>query len=194
MHAVVSFLDDEHNRRVEEIWSELEDEFGMRGIYKTPHPHISYQVAEEYNTQELEKRLEGLARSHDKFKVRAKGVDVFTVSDPVVYVPVVLNPQLDAFHDNVWRETKKVGSGFVDYYRPEEWVPHVTLAQHDVHNYDLPDIVEFLERKKIDWELGIDNIGYIQDLGNGKQEVRFSILIRDIHVGAEEHRENSGEL
>ena len=36
MHGIVSLLDDEHYALVEDIWAELEKEFGVHGLYTTP--------------------------------------------------------------------------------------------------------------------------------------------------------------
>lgn len=54
MHGVVSLLEDKYYRLIEDLWAELEKEFGVRGVYVTPYPHFSYQVASHYNTEVLE--------------------------------------------------------------------------------------------------------------------------------------------
>jgi len=54
MHGVVSLLDDEHYALVEHLWDEVETELGVRGLYKTPFPHFSYHVAEQYDLDLLE--------------------------------------------------------------------------------------------------------------------------------------------
>ena len=49
MQSVVTLLDDQHYARVEAIWEELCQKFGVRGMYVTAYPHFSYQVAEKYD-------------------------------------------------------------------------------------------------------------------------------------------------
>ncbi len=54
MNAVITLLDEVHNRRVEALWTDLREGFGLRGIEVTPYPHFSVQIARGYD-------LEGLA-------------------------------------------------------------------------------------------------------------------------------------
>ncbi len=57
MNGVVSLLDPEHSRMVEDVWAELDRTFGVRGVYITPYPHFSYQVAAAYDAARLETAL-----------------------------------------------------------------------------------------------------------------------------------------
>jgi hypothetical protein len=61
MHGIVSFLDEPHYRRVEELWAELSGRFDVEGIYVTPYPHFSYQVAESYDREKVASILQRLA-------------------------------------------------------------------------------------------------------------------------------------
>src|SRR5437660_1432707 len=54
VHGVVSLLEDTYYRQVEDLWAELEREFGVRGVYVTPYPHFSYQIASHYDIEVLE--------------------------------------------------------------------------------------------------------------------------------------------
>jgi hypothetical protein len=89
VHGLVSLLDDEHSARVEEVWRDLEREFGLTGISITPFPHYSYQVAREYDPVELETRTRQIASDALPFTVRTCGLGVFTGRKPVLYLPVV---------------------------------------------------------------------------------------------------------
>ena len=61
MQGVVSLLDDQHYARVEAIWEELGQKFDVRGMYVTPYPHFSFQVAEAYDDAACESFLRDLA-------------------------------------------------------------------------------------------------------------------------------------
>ncbi|MEO6889414.1 MAG: hypothetical protein ABI456_09040 [Ktedonobacteraceae bacterium] len=72
MHAVVSLLDEEHTRAIKELWAELERDFGVRKLSVIlPYPHYSYQVARQYDEQQLVARTEELARRTAPFRVTA---------------------------------------------------------------------------------------------------------------------------
>jgi 2'-5' RNA ligase len=172
MHGVVSLLDAEHSGRVEALWTELDKEFGVRGIYVTPFPHFSYQVAERYEVEALASSLQGIARDTSPFRVRTAGLGIFTGPEPVLYVPVVRNSELSAFHGRVSREASRAASGALDYYAPHNWMPHITLAQSDVDGDVLSRVVRAASGRNLAWEIRIDNLSLIYDTGSG-QEVRL---------------------
>ena len=62
MHGLVSLLDSTHYTLVEEIWQELEIECGLKGIYITPMPHFSWQIAEDYDWDALEIALQEIEK------------------------------------------------------------------------------------------------------------------------------------
>ena len=83
MHGIVSLLDDEHYARVEGIWGQLERELGVSGIYSTPFPHFSYQVAEGYDTEAVEAVLQAVASRIAPFKIRTAGLGIFKATSPL---------------------------------------------------------------------------------------------------------------
>ncbi len=102
MHGVVSLLDAQHYQAVESLWAELAATCGLRGVYVTPFPHFSYHVAAEYDLLALETVLRDFACRQAPFRVTATGLGIFTGVSPVVYIPVVRDPALTAFHQALW--------------------------------------------------------------------------------------------
>ena len=82
VNGIVSLLDDKHYELVENLWAELGREFGLKGIYITPFPHFSYQVAEHYEVELLESVLQRFALKSAKFKVKTTGLGIFTTAQP----------------------------------------------------------------------------------------------------------------
>ena len=82
MHGIVSLLDDQHYQLVEDLWAELKQEFAVEGVYITPYPHFSYQVATDYNVEELEDILHGFAAYHTPFQARTAGLASLPVLSP----------------------------------------------------------------------------------------------------------------
>jgi 2'-5' RNA ligase len=172
MHGVVSLLDDEHYALVEHLWDELEAGLGVRGLYQTPIPHFSYHVAEGYDVHLLEPILRRLASRCAMFRARTAGLGVFPGDHPVLYVAVVRSPALSALHQKLWRELAGASTGAVEYYHPERWMPHITLAHGDMFKDHLPDIVQMLSARAFDWEIEVNNLALICDAG-ATQEVRL---------------------
>jgi 2'-5' RNA ligase len=165
MDGIVSLLDDEHYRHVEQIWADLDREFGLRGIYVTPFPHFTYHVAEHYEVQHIGPVLQRFAAGKAGFSVRTAGLGIFTGPSPTVYISVVRSPALTRFHEALWQEIGDAGLGVIDYYRPAGWVPHITLAHGDVDNLSLPHVIRFLGSRDLNWDIPVHTISLIYSTG-----------------------------
>jgi 2'-5' RNA ligase len=65
-------------------------------------------------------------------------------------------------------------SGVVQYYHPEQWVPHITLAQGDVTPESLAAAVKRLAQRRFVWRIRVDTIAWICDT-NDVHECKFSV-------------------
>jgi 2'-5' RNA ligase len=166
MQGVVTLLDDQHYARVNAIWEELCQKFDVRGMYVTSYPHFSYQVAEQYDEAACDTFLRGLAERTRPFRVRTAGLGIFTVANPILYVPIVRSPQLSQLHREIWEGIQQTVPGAVtSYYQPEAWVPHITLAQGDIDQDKLAEIVRRLSARNFHWETTVNNLTMIYDTG-----------------------------
>jgi 2'-5' RNA ligase len=172
MLGVVTLLDDRHYARVEAIWEELGQKFDVRGLYITAFPHFSYQVAEAYDEATCDGLLRALAARTRPFRVRTTGLGIFTVASPILYIPLVRSPQLAALHREIWDGVRQTTPGAVaHYYHPDEWAPHITLAQGDIDQDSLAEIVRVLSARNFHWEITVNNLAVIYDTGR-EQGVR----------------------
>jgi 2'-5' RNA ligase len=172
MLGVVSLLDDQHYARVEAIWEELGQKFDVRGMYVTPYPHFSFQVAEAYDEDACGHFLRELAARTRPFRVKTAGLGIFTVASPILYIPIVRSPALSDFHREIWESVRQVTPGPVThYYHPDEWAPHVTLAQGDIDQDKLAEVIRYLSRRNFHWEFTVTNVAIIYDTGR-EQGVR----------------------
>jgi 2'-5' RNA ligase len=163
MQGVVSLLDDHHYALTESLWAGLERRFGLHGIYVTPFPHFSYHVALRYQLERLEPVVEQAARSLASFRVKTAGLGVFAGPQPILYLPVVRSESLSRLHRELWQAVSPVAEGPVAHYRPESWIPHITLAQFDLAPHNLPQVVDFLNGRELNWEIVIDNLAILAD-------------------------------
>ena len=171
MNAIVSILDKHHYQMVEDIWAKLERELAVRGVYNTPYPHFSYQIAQRYDVEQLELILQHFASNSTPFQVRTTGLGIFTGSYPILYIPVVRSPELTQFHQVLLSEISQTGFGIQDSYHSEQWIPHITIGTGDINKFNLPTIIRSLSKRNFNWEITINNIAFIHDTGT-KQELR----------------------
>jgi 2'-5' RNA ligase len=168
MHGVVSLLDSTHYEQVERLWTELEARFGVRGVYITPYPHISYHVAAAYDLARLEPIVRALAREFAPFQVRTTGLGVFTGAQPVLYLPVVRTVPLSHLHARLWEALAPAAGGGNANYHPDRWLPHVTIGFGDVPPERLAPIIAHLAARSFDWDITLDHLVVIYDHGGGQ--------------------------
>lgn len=180
MHGVVSLLNKPYYQQVEAIWETFEQEMGVRGVLITPFPHFSYHVAEHYDLPQIGPVLERFAHKTAPFTVQTTGLGIFTAGlKPVVYVNVARSPQLSAMNATLWSLLAEQSAGIVDYYHPQQWVPHITLAHGDFGNAELPQIMAILSRFDLIWTLSINNLTLLYaDETAQKDEIQFQFPLR----------------
>jgi 2'-5' RNA ligase len=188
MHGIVSLLEKDHNQLVEELWVELEREFSIHGVYVTPYPHFSYHVAQTYDMDKIEPVLERITSNITTFKVRTSGIGIFTGASLVLYIPVVRNLELTELHQELWEQISPSCSGALEYYHPDQWMPHITIGFGDISKDNLPQIIPFLAERNFNWEITVNNIALIYDTGT-KQELKSRFDITNEPVPGESSME-----
>ena len=178
MEAVVSLLDEEQTRAVEDIWAELERELGVRVVReRVPFPHVSYQGAERYDAARLDAALQRLAREANPFIIDTAGLGIFTGPLPVLYISVVRGPALAAFHGRVWQELAGTGTNISTLYGAEHWMPHITLAQWDVTPENLSRVMRLLAGRPFSWQIPLTNLAYVESESDAP-DTRYRIRSR----------------
>jgi 2'-5' RNA ligase superfamily len=176
MHGIVTLLDNDHYRLIEDLWAELERRYSVRGVYITPYPHFSYHVAQDYDVYKIEPVLQRITSNITTFKVRTSGLGVFTGNSPVLYIPVARSLELTQLHEELWQEVATASSGVQQYYHPGQWMPHITIGFGDISKDNLSQIIPFLAERNFSWEITVDNIALIYDTGiKQKLKSRFDI-------------------
>lgn len=177
VHGIVTLLDEAHYGMVEELWLEFERKFGVSWLSRRiPYPHISFHVAEEYRIAPVEAALSALAGETAPFKVKVAGLGIFTSAEPVLVLNVVRSRELDSLQRRIWNAVDGMAAGVLAYYRPENWMPHITLAQGDLTDTRLPRLVGALMNRRFDWEIMINNVTLMYDDGI-KHDIRMRVDI-----------------
>lgn len=161
MAGIVSLVDSETSRKVIEIRRQLDDELDVQAPIQNHLPHFSYQVGEYHDNERVSEVIQGLANEKEPFIAHTNGIGVFSDSDPlIVYIPVIRDSHLSGFQSQVWEKGKTAGTDFQDYYRPNRWTPHITIAP--VERDELPSVMDLLSGYSFYWDVEIDNIATIQ--------------------------------
>lgn len=161
MGGIVSLVDERTSRKITEIRRRLDDELDVQTPIENHYPHFSYQVAKRYDDGRLSEVIRDLAGEREPFVVKTNGIGVFTDSSPlIVYIPVVRDASLSAFHSRVWEMGATTGTDFQEYYRPERWTPHITIAP--VERDEFPSVMNLLSEYSFYWDVEVDNLATIR--------------------------------
>lgn len=161
MHGIITLLDPTHYSKVENVWQDLEQHCGLRGVRITPIPHFSWQIAEEYDLQTIRPILREICASTTPFTVLTTGLGIFSGMVPVIYIPVVKNTPLIQLHIALWQATLPVGQSRSPYYSPEMWMPHITLAYGDVNPENLGCAMSRLAFNDYNWKIPVDHLSLV---------------------------------
>jgi 2'-5' RNA ligase len=164
MQGVVSLLDEPHIKIVENLWQELNTTCGLAGTKVPKFPHFSYHVAERYESAPTKRALHTLASSQKVFKVRTAGLGIFTAPQPVIFINVVCDAALAALHESIYSAVHSTAHNAVPYYQPRFWFPHITLAQGDLTQDNLPEAIRTLIAvQNFEWEITINNFTWLSE-------------------------------
>jgi 2'-5' RNA ligase len=178
LEAVVSLLDEAHDAQVRRVWAELERHFGLQGIYGAPYPHFSYHSAQDYPDDAVEALLQQVSRVTLPFTVRTSGLGVFSGPKPIVYVPIVRNPALEACHKALYATLSTLAIKENTHYHPDTWLPHITLAYGDLDARVLPEVMRFLGERNFDWQVRVQNLALVYTRGQEQG------IARQVQLGA----------
>ena len=167
MEGLVSLLDPEHDARVRALWSELETALGLHGVWETPYPHFSYQIAPQYDAPAIHAIAPALAAA-EPFEIRTGGLALFTLPVPVLYLPIVRTAALSAWHARLWHAALPAAQSPVPFYHPDRWVPHVTLAHGDLTPALAAEAVRLLAGREFNWTIRISNLSFIGLMGEAQ--------------------------
>lgn len=91
-------------------------------------PHISLAVFHDLDVATLEPHLLNFAKVTTPFAVSFAAISVFPTDEGVLFLAPVVTDTLRDAHRELHRRLSAVATRPVQYYLPNHWVPHCTLA------------------------------------------------------------------
>ncbi|NJR64580.1 MAG: 2'-5' RNA ligase family protein [Leptolyngbyaceae cyanobacterium CRU_2_3] len=162
MDGVVSLLDNQHCQEIDCLRDELATKFNVRIV---ECPHISYQVAEQYDITALRSVMFQLANNCTSFQVLTTGLGFFTGAQPIIYIPVVRSRILSDLHQQIWEAIAPLSSGMSSHYEPDRWIPHITLIYEHLTPTQLSDLAHWLGDRCFNWTITLNNLSLLQNDG-----------------------------
>lgn len=127
MFAILSILDFEAIRIVNEIHTMVSETCQTPNNIYAVNPHLSWQAAQDYPVEKVERKLEKIAQGLPPLDLMIGGIGVFTGPKPVIYFSVARSPIVELYHNKIWKATSGFGNEINHYFSPERWIPHISL-------------------------------------------------------------------
>lgn len=166
MPVIVCLFDEPTAERLRGLWESLANEFSL--CAPAPPPHLTLHAAQGYEMGRVERMVRSLTRSLPPFVTRGEGLGLFRGESLTLYLPVVRTPRLSLLHRNVFEEVRDHATAPEPYHHPDRWMPHVTLAQEGLTEEKLGEVVRYLARLDLSFELPIIALAAVVE-GEGPQ-------------------------
>jgi len=113
-------------------------------------PHLTLAVSDaiRLDIDRCQERLTQFARAQSSFPITLNHLGLFQTRDNVVFLGVVPSQNLLNLHRVAFGLCQQFTGGWRDYYAPDHWTPHVTLA----FNLTPMQAVDIL---KMAWEIAL---------------------------------------
>ena len=128
--AVVLYFDEITEKTIFSIWQNLAKkrlssyllDIGIR-------PHITLGAFEQADIKSLSDMTRTFAGDTKSFEINLCSVGSFPVSERLIYYLPVPTKQLLGIHSEYYNFIRPIGLNWGNYYLPENWVPHCTVAE-----------------------------------------------------------------
>ncbi len=160
MQALISPIPNPYSPFVKQMWADIYAEFGIQQRWQETLPHFTWQVCENYQAAELIPLLDTWCKKTTPFMVETTGFDHFRNDKVVLFNGIKLEDHLKKLHEELWRLTLPFmeGSEAYQYYSPELWHPHITLASEGLSLETMQAASEFLDHWDTHWRFEVNRI------------------------------------
>jgi hypothetical protein len=187
LYAIASVMNNEENIKIHDIWDNLQSECHLNAVKISPIPHFSwYTYVNVHDQNELEHELCKWATMHAPIKLQVNGLGIFPGEKPVLYLPIVRNYILSMYHIDLIQKISPYVEGPASFYTSESWMPHVTLAIHDLNDENLNCAINQCLTHSLSFELYIDHVAilYLDEASFGlKRKFNFNERAVNLPIG-----------
>jgi 2'-5' RNA ligase len=178
IYALASLFDFADDPKMVLAWERIEHVFNIAGIALTHLPHFSWHVAQSYEFNGLDQRLNTFVKDLEPFHLHIAGAGIFSGENPVIYLPVTKTPVISGIHNSLSKWIGDFTTTTNPNYDPEFWIPHITLSGENFNSDGICQVLSELAYIRMDIDLVIDHIAviYRNENSSGVQKIfRFGV-------------------
>lgn len=128
--GVIMLLDDSTSFIVRQAQQAIIDATITQEIGRTDiPPHITLAVSEKLDVSLLKRQLEDIAAGLPILNISFTKMNTFPTEPAVLYLAPVVTRELIHLHFRVHRMFSECANALWEYYLPDRWVPHCTIAE-----------------------------------------------------------------
>ena len=128
-YAVNLYLNQEAENHITHIWHQLSAlEKGKCLTCCNSRPHITLAIYEEVDLEEIQKRLKTFAQNIHSFHLQFLQIGIFPHPKGTIFLTPNLTDELFKLHRDFHEAFMDYQGQGWDYYKPNAWYPHCTLA------------------------------------------------------------------
>lgn len=170
-------------RKIRACWDLLEAELGLCGVRKIPFPHVTLLGCEGIEHPRLQRVLEDYCDRTPPLVLRCLGLGLFLRPSPVVYAPIIRSTELSELHQALWDSVGGLGGNRFGLYAPDQWLPHLTLAQFDLDAETQLQALRLLAEQNLEMVFEVRNLTLFDWIGP-RFEPRERYQLRGQHIRA----------
>ena len=123
--------------------------------------HIGLALFDQYDQSLIDQILPEFANSINQFNLNFQGIGIFPGTAPVVFLSPLFSKKLRKIHKEMHNRIKNIIKENLDYYKPNKWIPHCTIAIYFEKN-NLGKITEEMNKIQFPFKVKITEIRLIE--------------------------------
>lgn len=167
MQALISPLPAPYSLFVRQMWTEIQNEFGIDQQWRDILPHFTWQVAECYEESGVLLLMDAFTKRNKVFTVETTGLGRFDADKQVLFIEIQADTKLKALHREMWDLLFGFMQDEKPYYAPDYWHPHITLAiSENLIAEKINEIARYFSGKEFTWQFEINRLLFAAQEGD----------------------------
>jgi len=156
--AITSILDTDADEITRKFWSSLIENCQILGFHLAPTPHLSWQTADNYDIDIVDKKINQITEIIRPFKVRTAGFGIFNDETYNLFLNISPTEELIKTHKLLWELFCNSSSTINPLYEPGVWLPHISISFLKIDLDDLLCGISSIIDKPLTFEISISSI------------------------------------
>lgn len=176
--GIAALLTGEERDEVLRFWNIFKENYNSIGVRSFDHPNLGFQGGSCLNLGSLKDELSSLCTKIPPFEITVNGFGFFESPSKVVYLKVMKTNELIEIHKKVNSTLAKCCENLFDFYTPENWIPHITLAMDDLSETSFESFKNRYKGYSPSFRQTISNLALVEFKNNGRVELLCSYDIK----------------